>query len=153
MSIFRISPTSSSSFFQVWSFSSKTVHEFLSSPIWATYLAQYNMILLPPKKTECPYLWQRSLLLKHKNSTFCVYLIHYLLSEERMKLFFCSLLPWYPKGITLFKSSLALSIYPSNTGNTKTNISIEQWWKVTDRGKSKYWEKNLLQCHTLLKMS
>jgi hypothetical protein len=70
-----------------------------------------------------------------------------------MKLFFCSVLPWYPKGITLFKSSLALSIYPSNTGNTKTNISIEQWWKDTDRGKSKYWEKNLLQCHMSLKMS
>jgi hypothetical protein len=25
-----------------------------------------------------------------------------------------------------------------------------QWWNDTDRGKLKYWEKNLSECHTLL---
>jgi len=24
---------------------------------------------------------------------------------------------------------------------------MEQWWNDTDRGKLKYWEKNLSQCH------
>jgi len=26
-------------------------------------------------------------------------------------------------------------------------MSMEQWWNDTDRGKLKYWEKNLYQCH------
>ena len=26
-------------------------------------------------------------------------------------------------------------------------MSMEQWWKDTDRGKLKYWEKNLSHCH------
>jgi len=25
-------------------------------------------------------------------------------------------------------------------------ISIEHWWDDTDRGKQKYWQKNLFQC-------
>jgi len=25
-------------------------------------------------------------------------------------------------------------------------MSVDQWWKDTDRGKLKYWEKNIIQC-------
>ena len=25
-------------------------------------------------------------------------------------------------------------------------MSMEQWWNDTDRGKLKYWEKNIIQC-------
>ena len=25
-------------------------------------------------------------------------------------------------------------------------MSVEQWWNGTDRGKLKYWEKNIIQC-------
>ena len=25
-------------------------------------------------------------------------------------------------------------------------MSMEQWWDDTDRGKLKYWEKNIIQC-------
>ena len=25
-------------------------------------------------------------------------------------------------------------------------IGVEQWWNDTDRGKLKYWEKNIIQC-------
>jgi len=25
-------------------------------------------------------------------------------------------------------------------------MSMEQWWNDTDRGKVKYWEKNIIQC-------
>jgi len=25
-------------------------------------------------------------------------------------------------------------------------MSMEQWWNNTDRGKLKYWEKNIIQC-------
>jgi hypothetical protein len=28
-------------------------------------------------------------------------------------------------------------------------MSMEQWWNDTDRGKLKYWEKNLSKCHFL----
>ena len=26
-------------------------------------------------------------------------------------------------------------------------MGMEQWWNDTDRGKLKYWERNLTQCH------
>jgi hypothetical protein len=26
-------------------------------------------------------------------------------------------------------------------------MSVEHWWNDTDRGKLKYWEKNLSQCY------
>jgi hypothetical protein len=26
-------------------------------------------------------------------------------------------------------------------------MNTEQWWNDTERGKQKYWEKNLSQCH------
>jgi hypothetical protein len=26
------------------------------------------------------------------------------------------------------------------------SMSMEQWWNNTDKGKLKYWEKNILQC-------
>ena len=25
-------------------------------------------------------------------------------------------------------------------------MSMEEWWKDTDRGKLKYWEKNIIEC-------
>ena len=33
-------------------------------------------------------------------------------------------------------------------GNTAllVRMSVEQWWNDTDRGKLKYWEKNIVQC-------
>ena len=31
-----------------------------------------------------------------------------------------------------------------NVGDEKT-VSMEQWWNDTDRGKMKYWEKNIIQ--------
>jgi len=29
----------------------------------------------------------------------------------------------------------------------KIKMNMERWWNDTDRGKQKYWEKNLSQCH------
>jgi len=26
-------------------------------------------------------------------------------------------------------------------------MNMEHWWNDADRGKRKYWERNLLQCH------
>jgi hypothetical protein len=26
-------------------------------------------------------------------------------------------------------------------------MTVEHWWNDTDRGKQKYWERNLSQCH------
>jgi len=32
------------------------------------------------------------------------------------------------------------------SGNGNVKMSMEQWWNGTDRGKLKYWEKNIIQC-------
>jgi hypothetical protein len=51
------------------------------------------------------------------------------------------------ENISLCEDSLAC---PASKKNTETRVSKEQWWSVTERGKQKYLEKNLPQCHFAL---
>jgi len=36
---------------------------------------------------------------------------------------------------------------PSSKSSVKMKMSTEHWWNGTDRGKLKYWDINLSQCH------
>jgi hypothetical protein len=60
-------------------------------------------------------------------------------------------IPSYPmvvdfgKTIGLFEVSQLSPVYPSHTRNVSMEMSMERWWNDTDRGKLKYWEKNIIQ--------
>ena len=55
-----------------------------------------------------------------------------------------ALVEWYWQGKT---GVLGEKHYTARVGDGW--ISMEQWWNDTDRGKLKYWEKNLSQCHSV----
>jgi len=55
--------------------------------------------------------------------------------------------PNIPKTIALFKGFHSSPACPSDKSSLKLTMSIEQWWKDTDRGKPKYWENNVSRCH------
>ena len=47
------------------------------------------------------------------------------------------------KKTSLFEGSQALPACPSDKNIIKMKMRKEHWWDDTDRGKAKYWEKNL----------
>jgi len=50
------------------------------------------------------------------------------------------------KTTVFFNGFLYPSAYPSDKSRNETEMNKEQWWNDTDRGKLKYWEKNIIQC-------
>jgi hypothetical protein len=51
------------------------------------------------------------------------------------------------KSITCFEHYQASSACPSEKSSINIEMNMEFWWNNTDRGKPKYSEKNLAQCH------
>jgi len=49
------------------------------------------------------------------------------------------------QNIASFEGSHALTDGFSDKGSVKMKMSVEQWWNDTDRGKLKYWGKNIIQ--------
>ena len=49
------------------------------------------------------------------------------------------------KRIALFKDSQSLPTCPSDKNSIEMQMSVEQWWNDSDRGKLKYWERNIIQ--------
>ena len=59
-----------------------------------------------------------------------------------MKLLASSVLP----DTAFFQGAKTSPVCASDYGSIKVKMSIEHWWSDTDRGKQKYWEKNLCRC-------
>ena len=52
-----------------------------------------------------------------------------------------------PKTIALFQGFQSSPSCPSDKSSLKMTMSMEQWWKDTDRGRPKYWENSVSRCH------
>jgi hypothetical protein len=50
--------------------------------------------------------------------------------------FFCLVLPSVQKSVSLIERSEALATCPFHNNSFKMKVSMEDWWKDTDRGKS-----------------
>jgi len=48
--------------------------------------------------------------------------------------------------VPLFEVSQATPACPSDKSNIKVELSMDQWWNDTDRGKLEYSEEYLTQC-------
>jgi hypothetical protein len=59
---------------------------------------------------------------------------------------FCPML-LISEGTDLFEGSQASPICPCGNSSTKLQITVTHWQNDTDRGKQKYWERNLAKCH------
>jgi hypothetical protein len=66
--------------------------------------------------------------------------------KKNLKVSFCPVLSDIRNSTALFEGSHASSTCPSDHSNIKT-VNMEHWWSHTDKGKPKYSEKNLSQCH------
>jgi hypothetical protein len=60
--------------------------------------------------------------------------------------YFRSNVPRYPKEHCFLEGSWASSVCPFGERNMLMKTSMEHWWNDTDRGKLKYWERNIIQC-------
>jgi len=83
-----------------------------------------NWILLPK-------IWSKSLFLLKPE-------------EDTVKALGCVMLPSIKRNIALFEGSHALAACSWDKSSFK--MSMEQCWNDADRGKLKYWEKNIIQC-------
>ena len=54
------------------------------------------------------------------------------------------LLPDVRKSIVLFEGSLSSPACPSGKSRIEMQMSMEHWWNDTDRGRLKYWERNII---------
>ena len=48
------------------------------------------------------------------------------------------------KSVPLFDSSEGSPACPSDKNSMKLKMSVEHWWNVTNSGKLKYWERNII---------
>jgi len=62
-------------------------------------------------------------------------MLNFLKPEEKavQNIFFCLMLPSLQKSVSLLERSEALPTCPHNT-SIKMQVSMEDWWKDTDRG-------------------
>ena len=66
---------------------------------------------------------------------------------KNMKTLSHLLLPDVRKSIALFEGSMSSPACPSDKSHVEMQMSVEHWWNDTCRGKRKYWERNVSQCH------
>ena len=75
-------------------------------------------------------------------------------SENKQELFiytkgkalFHSMFPDFRQIIVLSEGSQVSPVCLSAKSKVQMTMGMEQWWNDTDRGKLKYWEKNIIQC-------
>jgi hypothetical protein len=68
------------------------------------------------------------------------------LKTKKRDVLLYQMFPDIPNSIA-FKGSQASPVYPSDKGNFMMVKSMEHWRNDTDKGKPKYSERNLPQCH------
>jgi hypothetical protein len=57
----------------------------------------------------------------------------------------CSVKPATRKGTAFLEQFQASPLCPSDRISVMMKMSMERWWNDTDRGKLKYWERNIIQ--------
>jgi hypothetical protein len=60
-----------------------------------------------------------------------------------MRVHFCPMLLDFRNNIALLEVGKVSSFCPVNKSISELKMSIEQWWKNTDKGKLKYSEENI----------
>jgi len=77
--------------------------------------------------------------------SYCLH-AHTLYWSSNRAVLFCPVL-LTSEGTDLLEGSQASPICPCGNSSTDLQITMTHWWKDTDRGKPKYWERNPAHCH------
>jgi hypothetical protein len=79
--------------------------------------------------------------------TLCLSRFKRYISDQKHENTFPSIVQDVRKSIAFFEGSLSSPACPSDKSRVEIQMNVEHWWNDADRGKLKYWERNLSQCH------